>query len=363
MHDEANDTTGEAESRPFSDGRILVVAMKGWNDAGEAASSAVTTLAASLRLSHRVAIVDDEEFFDYSINRPHSVRSRSGKRRIVWPHMTLLSPAGEGEELDIDPEGMDADELSARLDEAGDAIDRGDGEAGDADGLADRADGGRGADEFEDSDEVSVPGEVPLFSASEASGDPSDGDEPDAEVASGDQGSRGATGNLASDAEMRVTGANGANLMVLFGHEPTLHWRGFMNRILDLCEEHGVDRIVLVGALLADVPHSRPINVFVSSEHRPFRDELDIGRSEYQGPTGVLGALGDFASQRDIPSVSLWASVPHYASQPPSPKAELAVIDKLEELLDVTIPRAKLIERAEQWEDEVDAATGDDNEI
>ncbi|GGA56393.1 hypothetical protein GCM10011490_02840 [Pseudoclavibacter endophyticus] len=340
MHDETNDTNGEAAARPFSDGRILVVAMKGRNDAGEAASSAVTTLAASLGLTNRVAVIDDEAFFDYSINRPHTVRTRTGRRRIVWPHVTLLSPSGDGEPLDPD---MDPDDLAARL------------------------------DEVDDSDLVDEPGDVPLFSLdaereATSTGEREEGESgrDDGRDGGGERAGGAGTGgerNLAGDAELRVTGANGANLLVLFGHEPTLRWRGFMERVLELCEQYGVTRILLVGALLADVPHSRPIGVFVSSEHQPFRDEFGIGRSEYQGPTGVLGALGDFAAQRGIPSVSVWASVPHYASQPPSPKAQLAVVDKLEELLDVTIPRAQLIERAERWEDEVDAATGDDNEI
>lgn len=336
MNDRSDDET-------FAQGRILVVALKGWNDAGEAASSAVKTLAQALDITSRAELIDDELFFDYSINRPHSIRTAAGERRILWPHVELLTPTGHGGD---DAAGVDA---------------VGDTETGDADAPARDPEDAR-FDLERDSDLLEGPGTVPLFSIADlgdrvarARDDDRDQDESDAHEVR--------ALNLAGDAEMRITAANHDNVYVLLGHEPTLHWRAFTARVLELCELYGVTRIVLVGALLADVPHSRPINVFVSSEHRPFRDELNIGRSEYQGPTGVLGAISLVAEQHDIPTVSVWASVPHYASQPPSPKAELAVIDKLEELLDVTIPRADLIERSEHWEGEVDAATNEDTDI
>lgn len=396
MQDATNDTNGAGSSRPFSDGRIMVVALKGWNDAGEAASSAVTTLASALRINHRAAMIEDEEFFDYSINRPHSVRTRTGERRILWPHVALMTPSTEDGTADPDELALTLDlEASSDLvaepgdvplfslgtgDDDGEAVIVGDAagddsESGPADGepaggtsahgAADRGDSATSDDDASPADRTS-PNDASDRDADADRDDDADRND-DADRGSARDGDSDRDDahdrNLASDAEMRVTGANGDNLLVLLGHEPTLRWRAFTDRVLELCEEHGVTRLVLVGALLADVPHSRPIGVFVSSEDQQFRDELAVSRSEYQGPTGVLAALGDLAQGRGIPSVSVWASVPHYASQPPSPKAELAVVDKLEELLDVTIPRAKLIEHAEQWEDEVDAATGEDNEI
>ena len=150
---------------------------------------------------------------------------------------------------------------------------------------------------------------------------------------------------------------------VMLGTEPSRGWKLFTSEILDVVEAQGIDGIVFLGAMLADVPHSRPISVFVSSENHEVRGQLDIERSTYEGPVGILSVLGDAAEKAGIPTVSIWASVPHYVHNAPSPKATLAIVDKLEEIIDVVIPRGDLIEESAAWESGIDALAGDDDDM
>ncbi|MES1170708.1 MAG: PAC2 family protein, partial [Leifsonia sp.] len=118
-----------------------------------------------------------------------------------------------------------------------------------------------------------------------------------------------------------------------------------------------------LGALLADVPHSRPIAVHASSENAQVREELGIERSTYEGPVGILSVIAAAAEEVGIPVVTLWASVPHYVHNAPSPKAILALLDKLEEFVDVTIPRGDLVDEARAWEEGIDSLAEDDEEM
>ncbi len=150
---------------------------------------------------------------------------------------------------------------------------------------------------------------------------------------------------------------------VMLGTEPSRGWKLFTSEILDVVEAQGIDGIVFLGAMLADVPHSRPISVFVSSENHEVRGQLDIERSTYEGPVGILSVLGDAAEKAGIPTISIWASVPHYVHNAPSPKATLAIVEKLEEIIDVVIPRGDLIEESAAWESGIDALAGDDDDM
>lgn len=168
---------------------------------------------------------------------------------------------------------------------------------------------------------------------------------------------------LAGDAQLRVRSDNTRNIYLLVGTEPSRNWKRFTNEVIGAAQAAGVTGVVLLGAMLADVPHTRPISIGVSSENPGVRTQLGIERSTYEGPVGILSVLAEGAESRGIPTVSIWASVPHYVHNAPSPKATLALIDKLEELVDVVIPRGTLIDEAAAWEAGVDALASDDDEM
>jgi PAC2 family len=168
---------------------------------------------------------------------------------------------------------------------------------------------------------------------------------------------------LAEDAELRISGANAGNIYLLLGTEPSRSWKSFAAEILDSALAADVSGVVFLGAMLADVPHTRPISVFVSSDNPQLRAELQIERSNYEGPVGILSVLADAAEKVGIPTMSIWASVPHYVHNAPSPKAVLALMDKLEEMIDVVIPRGDLIDDAAEWESGIDALAAEDEEM
>ena len=155
----------------------------------------------------------------------------------------------------------------------------------------------------------------------------------------------------------------GAALYLLLGTEPSRGWKTFTEEIFEVLDDAEITGIIFLGAMLADVPHTRPISVFTSSENARVREELGIERSSYEGPVGILSVLASAADKAGIATVSIWASVPHYVHNSPSPKATLAMIEKLEELIDVVIPRGDLIAESEAWENGIDALAGDDEEM
>ena len=192
-------------------------------------------------------------------------------------------------------------------------------------------------------------------------------------VAVGDDGARrlewpgaailGPGGHPAPADEDRVTGPGADTLHVLLGSEPARSWKGFAAELVDAALAADVEGIVLLGAMLADAPHTRPLAVFASSENREVRDELGVDRSSYEGPVGILSVIADQAERVGIPTVSLWASVPHYVHNAPSPKAVLALLAKLEELTGLSIPRGSLETEAKAWEAGVDALAADDEDM
>jgi len=155
----------------------------------------------------------------------------------------------------------------------------------------------------------------------------------------------------------------GGAIHLLLGTEPSRMWKTFAAEILELVQDAGIEFVVLLGAMLADVPHSRPISTFATSENLAVRDEFGAEGSSYEGPTGILGVLADALEAAGIPTVSVWASVPHYVHNSPSPKATLALLDRLQEFVPVEVPRDELVEESAVWESGIDQLADDDEEM
>ncbi|MFM7491114.1 MAG: PAC2 family protein [Actinomycetota bacterium] len=153
------------------------------------------------------------------------------------------------------------------------------------------------------------------------------------------------------------------DFLIVKGIEPSMRWRRFADELLDLADDYEVSLLVTMGALLADTPHSRPIRVTGSGSHPDVAERLGVEISRYEGPTGIIGVLQDAANRRDLDAVSLWAAVPHYVSTPPSPKASLALINALEDFLEMSITQGDLPERAASWEKHVDQMAAEDSEV
>ena len=153
------------------------------------------------------------------------------------------------------------------------------------------------------------------------------------------------------------------DLVIVTGVEPSMKWKSFTSDLLDLADDLEVSLIVSLGSLLADTPHTRPITVTATSSHPSIANRLGVSVSKYEGPTGILGIIQDGCMRRGIDAISLWAAVPHYASNAPSPKATLALINNLEEFLDIKIPLSDLPDRSDSWEREVNDLAADDSEI
>jgi hypothetical protein len=246
--------------------RVLVVSFEGWNDAGDAASTAVATLQEHIE-SAPLLVMDSETFYDYQYSRPVATFNGDGAREIQWPTTTFygpLVPAGNSEE--------------------------------------------------------SVPSGASLSSR--------DG-----------------------------------QIYLLSGVEPSRNWQTFVGEIVEMCHAVDIEGVILLGAMLADVPHTRPIPTFVSSENSEVRAACGAERSTYEGPTGIIGVLADAAERAGIPTISVWGSVPHYVHHGPCPKAALALLDKVETIIGVVIPRGSLESDAQEWQEQVDRLAADDEDM
>lgn len=250
------------------DGRILVVAFEGWNDAGDAASGAVRTLKDALDVVP-IASVDPELYYDFQFNRPVLASDEEGRRRLEWPGAVIYAPVSPG--VRVDP--------------------------------------------------------------------------------------------LEEDAEFHASGTGVGNLYLLLGTEPSRSWKAFTTELIDAALSAGIDGVVLLGSMLADVPHTRPISVFASSDNSEVRSDLGVERPTYEGPVGILTVVAEAAEAVGIPTLALWASVPHYVHNSPSPKAMLALIEKLEQIVDVTVPRGDLVADSAAWESGIDALAADDEDM
>jgi predicted ATP-grasp superfamily ATP-dependent carboligase len=229
----------------------MVCAFRGWNDAGEAASSAVSFLAGSLE-AKRFAHLDSEDFYDFQTNRPCIRLGESQQREISWPTVEIFEA------------------------------------------TAPRA--------------------------------PRD-------------------------------------LVLVQGTEPSMRWRSFSAHLVDLAEALGVQVVVTLGALLGDIPHTRPVAMSGHASDASMFERLGIQPSAYEGPTGIVGVLHTAFADAGLPSASLWAAVPHYVSAATNPKAALALLRRVEVLIGVSIDVSELESAAADYERQVGLAVQSDPDI
>jgi proteasome assembly chaperone (PAC2) family protein len=231
-------------SRPALRKPVVIAAFEGWNDAGDAASTAARWLRD--RFAPRVfAEIDPEEFFDFTTTRPQ-VRIEDGVRRIDWP-LTDLSAGAEG----------------------------------------------------------------------------------------------------------------GRDVVVVLGSEPQLRWRTFCEQVVGVAEEVDAERLITLGALLAEVPHTRPTSVMATGDDPSF----GLTPSQYEGPTGIVGVLHEACERAGLPSASLWAAVSAYVPGAPSPKAALALVERVGELLELPIMATDLEIASASYERQVSEVVVDDEEM
>ncbi len=242
----------ELEGVPELIDPVMICAFEGWNDAGDAASTAVGHLDREWK-GEVFASLDAEDYYDFQVNRP-TVALEGGVRKITWP-TTRLSVV--------------------------------------------RAD----------------------------------------------------------------TGEKSRDLVLVRGIEPSMRWRSFCNEILGYAHELGVEMVVILGALLGDTPHTRPVPVSGVTSDPDLARSLDLEETRYEGPTGIVGVLQEACAHAGVPAVSLWAAVPHYVSQPPNPKATLALLNRLEDLISVRIPLGELTEDSRAWQLGVDQLAAEDSEV
>ena len=228
--------------RPRLRGPVLLAAFDGWNDAGEAATTALDAIGDALA-AETFAVIDPEEFYDFQATRP-TVRLVDGHRRVEWPAIELRAAHLPAADHDV---------------------------------------------------------------------------------------------------------------IVVRGHEPNLRWRTFATEVVELASSLGVEMLVTVGALLADVPHTRPVQVVSSAGDRDLAERLGLNVSRYEGPTGILGVLGDLATSEGIPTVGLWAALPHYLNLAPNPWGAMALIEELRRLLPMAVDTGPLADQTEAF----DAAVAD----
>ena len=238
------------QRRPNLRGPIFVVAFEGWNDAGDASTIALEYLAREWG-AEPFATIDAEDFYDFTVTRPHVRLDEDGSRRIDWPDI----------------------ELSA----------------------------------------ASVPG-------------------------------------------------GRHDLVVLKGVEPQLRWKSFCKTVVQAAEEVHAEMAVILGALLADVPHTRPVRVSGSTDDGDLAARLGLSAPSYEGPTGIVGVLHDAFRSAGIPVASFWAAVPHYVHQIPSPKAALALVERSAALFGTDLDAGELKRAAAEWEREVSERVADDDE-
>jgi proteasome assembly chaperone (PAC2) family protein len=155
----------------------------------------------------------------------------------------------------------------------------------------------------------------------------------------------------------------GGDVILVLGPEPALRWRLFAEQIIGIATRFRAGMVLTLGALLADVAHSRPVQLIGTATDASVIERFDLQRSRYEGPTGIVGVLHDACARADLPSASLWAAVPAYASQVPSPKASLALVARTCELLGTPTPVGRLGTEAIEYEHRVSALVNDDEDL
>jgi proteasome assembly chaperone (PAC2) family protein len=230
---------------------VMIAAFEGWNDAGEAASTALEHLELSWD-AEPLAEIDPEEYYDFQVTRPHVRLAGGVTRKIDW-QTTRLSVA--------------------------------------------------------------------------------------------------------------VLPGTERHVVLVNGIEPNLRWRSFCRELLGHVERLGVTKVITLGALLTDTPHTRPTPVSGTAYDKASAGELQVEPSRYEGPTGIVGVFQQACIEAGVPAVSFWASVPHYVSQARVPKAAVALLHRVEEVLDVEVPLGALPEQAEEWERTVSEMAEADDEV
>ena len=230
---------------------VLVAAFAGWNDAANAATTALDAVSASLDAAP-IAELDPEEFYDFQVTRPTIPMTEGQTRQVDWPENTISAAVASSAERD---------------------------------------------------------------------------------------------------------------LVLVSGIEPNLRWRTFADGVLDAAERLEVEMVVTLGALLADVPHTRPVPITGLASDPELVERLGLSRSSYEGPTGIVGIVHDACRRRGITSASLWAAVPHYVAAVPNPKAALALLRRLEGFTGVAIEASELEDAMTRFETQVDRAVASNPEI
>ncbi len=169
--------------------------------------------------------------------------------------------------------------------------------------------------------------------------------------------------NLLSATASSVETADGRGIILLSGPEPSFRWRSFSAAVIELAKELGVEVVVTLGALLADVPHSRPVTVAANSQDPALVENLGLSASRYEGPTGITGVLHRACAEGGLPSVSFWASVPHYLPAVPSAPAAVALLGSLSSLLGIEVDTSNLERGAAAYQEQVSAAVSQDSDL
>ncbi len=159
-----------------------------------------------------------------------------------------------------------------------------------------------------------------------------------------------------------VSGAGG-DIILMLGPEPSLKWRLFSEQILGVADHFNSSLMLTLGALLADVPHSRPVQIIGTANDAELVDRFNLQRSRYEGPTGIIGVLHDACEHASLPSAALWAAVPAYASQVPSPKASLSLMRRSCEIIGTPAPVATVMNLIERYEEQVNSLVSDDEDL
>lgn len=153
------------------------------------------------------------------------------------------------------------------------------------------------------------------------------------------------------------------DVLLMIGTEPNMRWKTFSNLVVQVARRHGVQLVITFGALLADVPHSRPVQITSTAVDKELIERLDLVRSRYEGPTGIVGVLHDAFAASGIPSASLWAAVPHYLAVSPNPKAALALVERATELIGAAVDIDDLLGATAAYEDRVAEIVSSDDDV
>jgi len=153
------------------------------------------------------------------------------------------------------------------------------------------------------------------------------------------------------------------DLVLLDGTEPNLRWRTFSETIATVADALGVEMVITLGALIAEVSHTLPVPITGLASSAELVEELELERSNYEGPTGIVGVVHDLCRQNGIDSASLWAAVPHYVAAVPNPKAALALLRRLEGLTGIAVEASELEEETADYEEQIGRAVAANPEI